>query len=117
MTLDELKDQADEEIQKLIADFPEDLRKLAEDVVCYLGDYNEEILPDGRKREIWGRQTNCWQGHVSEGGSIVVYVGQIYKHCQECGDDFLSFIRHVYMHELGHHLGIREEDELKKRGL
>ena len=117
MTLDELKDLADEEIQRLIEDFPEDLKQLAENVICYLGDYNEEMLPDGRKCQVWGRQTACCQNHISDGGSIIIYVGQIYKHCQEQEGDFLSFVRHVYMHELGHHLGIQSEHELKFRGL
>ena len=114
--LEELKDQADDEIQKLIAALPEDLRKLAEEVVCYLSDYCEEPRDNGFF-ETFGRQTACYPNMVSNGGAIVIYVGQIKKHCDRCGDDFLSFIRHVYMHELGHHLGIATEWELKDRGL
>ena len=114
--LELLKDQADEEIQKVIAEFPDDLRKLAEDVVCFLGDYCEEPRDNGFF-ETFGRQTACYPNMISNGGAIVIYVGQIKKHCDHYGDDFLSFIRHVYMHELGHHLGIKSEVELKERGL
>jgi len=114
--LETLKDQVDEEIQKVIAEFPDDLKKLAEDVVCYLADYCEETRDNG-VFETFGRQTACYPNMVSNGGAIIIYVGQIKKHCDRFGDDFLSFIRHVYMHELGHHLGIHSEEELKERGL
>jgi hypothetical protein len=47
---------------------------------------------------------------------IILYVQTIHEDCLEQGRDFLREVETTYLHELGHHLGLNEE-EIEKRGL
>jgi len=49
-------------------------------------------------------------------GAIVLYVGAIKLYCEEEGAKFKKEVRRTYLHELGHHFGL-DEDELADRNL
>jgi len=50
------------------------------------------------------------------GGPIFIFLGPVFEWCEEEGIDFEQEVRITYLHELGHHLGL-DEDDLEERGL
>lgn len=53
---------------------------------------------------------------LSEGGTIQIFLGDIYLYCDQDIESFEEEVRITYLHELGHHLGW-DEDDLEARGL
>jgi predicted Zn-dependent protease with MMP-like domain len=98
-------DIADETVQKLIERFPEELKNRAQSIDCFLSDHTEHP-------GVYG----CYTGNVYTGNAIVIYVDNIWNRCKKTGDDFINFVKCVYMHEFGHHFGLTELD-LKDRCL
>jgi hypothetical protein len=95
-----LYDVVDETIQQLIEKFPKELKQTAESIPCFLSEHKD--CPG-----VYGMYTR---------DTIVIYVDNIWNHCQNTGDDFLNFVKCVYMHEFGHHFGLSEV-ELRERCL
>lgn len=94
---EEVYDKADETLQQLISRLPPEIREKAENIPCHLDDKD----PDGYR--VLGRCMALGRG------PIMIYVGQIFE-LEEKGnlDQALASIRQVYLHELGHCLGLTE---------
>jgi predicted Zn-dependent protease with MMP-like domain len=54
--------------------------------------------------------------YVRLGPLITLYVDSIREYCDEEGRDFEQELKSTYLHELGHHFGLNEE-QLKARNL
>lgn len=54
--------------------------------------------------------------YLEESDWIVLYLENIWRYAGETGASFHDEIRTTYLHELGHFLGL-EEDDLEDRGL
>lgn len=100
---EEVAGVAKQTINALISRLPDDLRSEAARIGYEL-----------RKR--------CWDGAETLGDYdrsahlITLYVDTICDHCSTQSLDFRREIEITYLHELGHHLGL-SEDDLEKRGL
>ena len=49
---------------------------------------------------------------------IFLYRGPILQYCADTGEDFRHVVRHVLIHEIGHHFGLSDEDmeRIEKEG-
>ena len=77
------------------------------------------VLKDqpGGGRNILGCFVASLSGEKTAGpGVIFIYLGNIYQYCEEQGLGFEEEVRITYLHELGHYLGLGEE-EIRLRGL
>ena len=103
--------EADEEVQATIQSLPEAIQVEARKVPCIL----ERWCPDGEG--LLGLCASFEPGMVSDApGPLFLYLGEIHEECLEHGLDFRAEVRLTYLHELGHHLGL-DEDELEERGI
>ena len=108
---DRLFAEAEEIISRLLESLPVEIRAEADRVPCLL----EEWPPEGD--EALGRCLSFEPNVISEApGPIILYLGPIYLDCLESGRSFAEEIRVTYLHELGHHFGL-DEDDLAARGL
>lgn len=106
-----LFEEADAIVKGIQESLPEPLQEEAARVPCLL----EKWPPEGD--EALGRCLSFEEKVISEApGPIVLYIGAIYMECEETGADFAEEVRITYLHELGHHLGL-DEDDLAQRGL
>jgi len=103
---DALLDKADETIQKVISEFPDPVRKAAEEMPCMLDRYTP--------REGWHMLGIYMQW---TNGPIIIYVGQIYEDCHQNMEEAMLSVKQVYLHELAHAIGNLAEYEVKERGL
>ena len=108
---EQLFEQAETLLADLLRSLPQELRAEAERVPCLL----EKWPPEGD--DALGRCLSFEEHVISQApGPFVLYLGTIYRACIEHGLDFLDEVRVTYLHELGHHLGL-DEDDLAERGL
>ena len=106
-----LFDRADKTIQRTIASLPAPIREHAEKIATLL----EKWPPDDS--DMLGQFHGFEENHLSETlGPIFIYVGPIYELCAEENIPFEDEVRITYLHELGHFLGL-DEDDLDERGL
>jgi predicted Zn-dependent protease with MMP-like domain len=110
---EELFARADKVVQETIASLPGPIREQAQSISTLLDKWpRDEEAPD-----MLGQFHGFEPGHLSETlGPIFLFLGPI---CQMCEEENLSFdeeVRSTYLHELGHHLGL-DEDDLDERGL
>lgn len=101
-----LYDAVDNAIQKLISELPDDIRKKADEIPCLLDSFS----PPDNHPEALGRYM------AFTNGPIIIYVEAIHKAENGNIDGVCQSVRHVYLHELGHVLGLNEI-ELKNRSL
>lgn len=97
MNLNEVYEKVDETLTDMISRLPPMIKERAEDTGYFLEDKD----PDGYR--ILGRYM------AMTNGPIIIYVGQIFE-LEEKGDleKTLASCKQVYLHELGHHLGLGE---------
>ncbi|MEW6159802.1 MAG: metallopeptidase family protein [Verrucomicrobiota bacterium] len=108
-----LFERADKALKKLIAELPEEIRCEAQRVPWLL----EKWPPDSLAPDTLGVYHGFESHTVSnQGGPIFIFVGCIFDYCEQERLSFEKEVRKTYLHELGHHLGL-EEDELESRGL
>jgi predicted Zn-dependent protease with MMP-like domain len=99
-------DRAEATILQLMDELPAPIREEAEKIACNLGDFSyTDDHPEALGRYM------AWTS-----GPIIIYVGAIYEAVGGNVDEMCQSIRHVYLHELGHVLGL-DETELKDRKL
>lgn len=108
---EKLFERADRVVKATIASLPEAVRAEARRVPCIL----EKWPPEGT--DFLGLCASFEPDMVSGApGPIFLYVGAIHLECLDYDLDFGDEVRVTYLHELGHHLGLDEED-LDDRGL
>jgi len=49
-------------------------------------------------------------GYAQDAGMIFLYRRPILEYCAETGEDLSHVIRHVLIHEIGHHFGLSDAD-------
>ena len=96
---------ARQRVDALIARLPEDLRREASEL----------------EREFFRRcddpnAQDTMGGYSRSAQRIRLYLDAIDDYCRSEGLDYAGQVETTFLHELGHHLGL-EEDDLEKRGL
>ena len=110
---EELFDRADKTIKSTIVTLPAPIHEHAEKVATLL----EKWPHDESDSDMLGQFHGFEENHISETlGPIFIFIGPIYELCQEENLRFEDEVRLTYLHELGHFLGL-DEDELDERGL
>lgn len=108
---EELFERADKTIQATIATLPPPIREQAEPLATLLEKWPHD------EDDLLGQFHGFEADHISETlGPLFIFIGPLYEYCAEEKRDFEEEVRITYLHELGHHLGL-DEDDLKKRGL
>jgi hypothetical protein len=92
-------------VEALIARLPDDLRREASTIEC-----------EFRKRCDDPDAQDTMGGYSRSAQRIRFYLHAIDEHCRTEGTDFVREIETTFLHELGHHLGL-EENDLERRGL
>ncbi len=119
---DRLTVLAEEEVCATIADLPAELRARAESLpVLYERVPSEDLLTDGVTPDTLGLFVGEDFPH-GEGGplplppQIILFLDNLWDFSGADEEVFLDEVRVTYGHELGHYLGLSEE-ELDERGL
>jgi len=91
------------------------LKSAAEEVpVCFEGWPSDELMDDGLDPDVLGLFVGAprHQHHGDPGPppQIILYLENILRECEEAGTNFEEEVRRTYLHELGHYLGLDEED-------
>ena len=100
---------------------PAELRDAARQVPICFEDYPAEALvDDGLDPGILGLFVGAPRHeHANDPGpppQIILYLENILEECEDAGTTFPEEVRRTYLHELGHYLGL-EEDDLFDRDL
>ena len=113
---------AEEEVQAILADLPPELRVRADSLpVVYERVPSEDLVADGVAPDTLG----LFVGEAfpdGEGGplplppQIILFLEILWDFAGTDEEVFLDEVRVTYVHELGHYLGLNEE-ELEDRGL
>jgi|WetSurMetagenome_2_1015567.scaffolds.fasta_scaffold1309055_1 hypothetical protein len=101
-TWEELRAYGKQVVDALIARLPDELRPDALRI-------GYELHRRCRDEHLWGR--------YSQSATLIeLFLEAIREDCVEESLDFCTELERTYMHELGHHLGLNE-DEVEKYGL
>lgn len=108
---EDLFERADKTIKATIASLPPPIREQAESIATLLEKWPHD--EDDLLGQFHGFETD----HISETlGPLFIFLGPLYEYCREEKLNFEEEVRITYLHELGHHLGL-DEDDLEERGL
>lgn len=107
-------------VAALLAELPGDLRARAEEVpVLFYPRPTREMAEDGIDEDLLGLfvGANCVE-EDAEGmpAEILLFLDNLWDYAEGDRDAFEEEVRVTYYHELGHYLGL-EEDDLSDRGL
>ena len=102
------------------ASIPEAMRRLLTDVVIRVEDFpDERVMEEMELRspfDILGLYRGLPVGHKAAGSlsdevdMIFLYRRPILDYWVATGEDLAHVIRHVLIHEIGHHFGLSDED-------
>lgn len=112
--------EIDEIARRACADLPEELAAFISDVVIQVEEFPDEEVQREMELESPFDLLGLYQG-VSLGEKSTLYVAQqpdmifLYRrplldYWCETGEDLLHLVRHVIIHEIGHHFGLSDED-------
>ena len=108
---EDLFERADKTIKQTIASLPVPIREHAEKVATLLEKWPQD------DPNMLGQFHGFEPDHLSETlGPLFIFIGPIYELCVEENLAFEDEVRITYLHELGHCLGLNEQD-LEDRGL
>lgn len=110
---EKLSGTANDVIERTIRQFPEELRKEAEDVGWSWYKWSLDVGADNLLGHFWGSSRDR---AIDGTATIILYLGNLHEYCLEHGLDFENEVRTTYLHEFGHYLGLDEAD-LEERGL
>jgi predicted Zn-dependent protease with MMP-like domain len=121
MKWERLLDLARTEVERTLASLPPDLRERATALpVTYERVPTPAILQEGEEaNELLGLFVGgefAVEEHVPLPAQIILYLENIWEMVEGDEEDFCDEVRITFMHELGHYLGL-EEDDLDERGL
>lgn len=108
-------------VEKTISEFDDELRIQAESIpVLFLGRPDKNLADDG-DFDLLGLFTGPnyeqqWQLNGDIPPRIVIFVSNIYDDVDMSMNEFSEQVKITYLHELGHFLGL-DENELHKRDL
>jgi len=105
------------------ADIPMELRRHAADVVIRIEDFPDEEVEREMDLESPFELLGLYRGTAMDihafGGApnsvdmIFLYRRPILDYWCETGEDLPSVVRHVLIHEIGHHFGLSDEDMVR----
>jgi predicted Zn-dependent protease with MMP-like domain len=119
---DDLVQRAEAEIERTLASLPSDL---AEQVsllpVIFEPEPNQALVRDGLQPDTLGlfageRHPDAESGFDPLPGQMILFLQNLWLYAGGDPREFREEVRRTYLHELGHYLGL-EEDELLDRGL
>ncbi|MCA8909520.1 MAG: metallopeptidase family protein [Rhodospirillaceae bacterium] len=103
-----------------LTEIPPELRQLAEGVVIRVDDFPDDATIEEMELEgpfdLLGLYVGVPFGHAdgatsrSEGDMIFLYRRPILDYWCETGEDLAHLVRHVLIHEIGHHFGLSDDD-------
>ena len=116
----ELCGMATREVEAVLNDLPETLREQVRHLpITFEHKPNEALQADGIEEDTLGVFTGpefAEKGRVAAPPQIILYLENIWDQAKEDGNAFREEIRTTFLHELGHFLGL-DEDDLTERGL
>lgn len=104
------------------AEIPEELRRYAADVIIRVDDFPDEEVEQEMGLEtpfdLLGLYRGVSLAHQTFGDSapradvdmIFLYRRPILDYWCETGEDLTSLVKHVLIHEIGHHFGLSDDD-------
>ena len=108
------------EVARTLAELPDDLRPRAAALpVSYERLPSTEIIADGIEPDTLGLFVGgefIHEGDVPLPAQIILYLENIHDMVEGDEEEFREEVRITFIHELGHYLGL-DEDELDERGL
>ena len=111
---------ATEEIEETLAALPKPLRERAKELPVTLERVpNAELQADGIEPDTLGLFTGAEfaeEGHVPMPPQIIMFLENLWGLADGDEKSFCEEVRTTFLHELGHYLGL-DEDELTERGL
>lgn len=114
--------QAEEAVRAMLDALPPALRPLAKKVpVEYQPEPSEALIADGIEADSLGLFVGATHDEADSGVSslppkIVLFLGNLWDYADEDREVFEEEVQTTYLHELGHYLGL-DEEELFDRGL
>lgn len=118
----ELLEEARTVVRTTQRSLPPELRDAAEKLpVVYERHPSEAMEADGISWDTLGLFVGPdWAGHedgvIPQPPQMLLFLDNLADYADEFGLDFRAEVRTTYLHELGHYLGL-DEDDLKQRGL
>ena len=120
MIWDRLVELARAEVAQTIAELPDDLRPRAAALpVLYEKLPAQAIIDDGIEPDTLGLFVGgefVHEGEVPLPAQIILFLENIHEMVESDEQEFCAEVHITYLHELGHYLGL-DEDELEERGL
>jgi predicted Zn-dependent protease with MMP-like domain len=113
---------AEQEVAKIIGDLPSDLREKARAVpVTFEPVPNPGWIEDGMEADSLGLFVGpAFEDEESTGeplpAQIILFLENLWDFAEENEGIYREELRRTYLHELGHYLGL-DEDDLDQRGL
>ena len=109
-----------EEIEATLAELPTPLRERAKQLPVTLERVpNAGLVADGIAPDTLGLFTGAEfaeEDHVPLPPQIILFLENLWDFAEQNEDIFLDEVHTTYLHELGHYLGL-DEDDLSERGL
>lgn len=109
-----------EEIEATLAELPAPLRERAKQLpVTFERTPNAGLVADGVAPDTLGLFTGAEfaeEDHVPLPPQIILFLENLWDFAEQTEDIFLDEVHTTYLHELGHYLGL-DEDDLSERGL
>ena len=120
MTWARLLELARDEVNRMIASLPDDLRVRAAALpVSYERAPGRALIEDGIEPDTLGLFVGGEFSHADDvpmPAQIILYLENIREMVEGDEREFLVEVRRTFIHELGHYLGL-DEDDLDERGL
>ena len=107
-------------VAALLAEMPGELRARAEEVpVVFFARPTAEMLGEGLEEDLLGLfvgENRVEEDPEAMPAEILLFLDNLWEYAEGDRDAFEEEVRVTYYHELGHYLGL-EEDDLSDRGL
>lgn len=117
---EKLCEMASEEVEGALRGMPAPLRERAKMLpVTFERKPNAELQADGIEEDVLGLFTGAEfadEGRVPMPSQIILFLENIWVEAEGKQEVFLKEVRTTFLHELGHYLGL-DEDDLAQRGL
>lgn len=115
-----LCEMASSEVEAVLRDLPKELCERARKLpITFEHRPGEELRADGIDEDTLGVFTGteyAEEGHFPMPAQIILFLENILDQAEGDGNVFRDEIRTTFLHELGHFLGL-DEDDLTERGL
>lgn len=116
----ELQRLAQTEVEATLAELPAPLRERAQPLpVTFERTPNPDLQADGIEADSLGLFTGpafADAEHTAAPPQIILFLENLWDFAEGNAEIFCEEVRTTYLHELGHYLGL-DEDELTERGL